>query len=103
MWSERQLHGHVTRPPGPCQCRHNYKLMKGLSLLGNADFFSIIAVPEILIGQYAMTQEQVSPAEQSNDADARADTRADTKAIIVMFVAALFMAVHYISGFNFDF
>ncbi len=46
-----------------------------------------------------MTEEQVSPSEQSNDAD----TRADTKAIIVMFVAALFMAVHYISGFNFDF
>jgi hypothetical protein len=73
--------------------------MKGLSLLGNADFFSIIVSPEISTGQYAMTDEQVSPSEQSNDAD----TRADTKAIIVMFVAALFMAVHYISGFNFDF
>lgn len=46
-----------------------------------------------------MTEEQASPTEQSDDAD----TTADTKAIIVMFIAAVLMAVHFISGFNFDF
>ena len=47
-----------------------------------------------------MSDEQVS---QPQDVDNTEDTRADTKAIIVMFVAAIFMAVHFISGFTFDF
>lgn len=103
MWREKQLDGHVTRPIGACQCRHTYKLMKGFSLLGKADFFTIIAAPLILTGPYVMTEEQASPIEQSAEQSDDADTTADTKAIIVMFIAATLMAVHFISGFNFDF
>ncbi len=47
-----------------------------------------------------MSDEQVS---QPQDVENTEDTRADTKAIIVMFVAATLMAVHFISGFTFDF
>ena len=51
-----------------------------------------------------MSDEQVSQSPETvQDAVNSEDTRADTKAIIVMFVAATFMAVHYISGFTFDF
>lgn len=35
--------------------------------------------------------------------EGQADSRADLKAILVMFGAAVLMAVHFISGFSFDF
>ncbi|MCR9258261.1 MAG: hypothetical protein NXH95_00940 [Pseudomonadaceae bacterium] len=47
-----------------------------------------------------MSDEQISESQTADNSD---DTRADTKAIIVIFVAAIFMAVHFISGFTFDF
>jgi len=47
-----------------------------------------------------MSDEKVSEPQNADNSD---DTRADTKAIIVMFVAAILMAVHFISGFTFDF
>jgi hypothetical protein len=51
-------------------------------------------------GRVDMSDEQVSEPQNTDNSD---DTRADTKAIIVMFVAAILMAVHFISGFTFDF
>ncbi|XOV81824.1 MAG: hypothetical protein ACFHXK_13210 [bacterium] len=47
-----------------------------------------------------MSDEQTSEPQHTDSHD---DTKADTKAIIIMFVAAIFMAVHFISGFTFDF
>jgi hypothetical protein len=68
--------------------------------LGNTEIFTIIAPPTKATGEADMSDEQVS---QPQDVENTEDTRADTKAIIVMFVAATFMAVHFISGFTFDF
>ena|GEM_PF-1257899 len=51
-------------------------------------------------GKTDMSDEKVSEPQNADNSD---DTRADTKAIIVMFVAAILMAVHFISGFTFDF
>ena len=69
-------------------------------VLGNVEIFTIIVPPTIATGIAEMSDEQVS---QAADADNSEDTRADTKAIIVMFIAATFMAVHFISVFTFDF
>ena len=43
--------------------------------------------------------------EQDNKttSEAELDTKADTKAILIVFVAAVLMAMHLISGFTFDF
>ena len=42
--------------------------------------------------------------EQSNDlSEEDLDSKADTKAILIMFVTAVFMAMHFVSGFTFDF
>jgi hypothetical protein len=68
--------------------------------LGNTEILTIIAPPKKATGVPDMSDEQVS---QPQNVENKEDTRADTKAIIVMFVAAIFMAVHFISGFTFDF
>lgn len=51
-----------------------------------------------------MTDSHETPVESeaATDASMSDDTRADVKAILVMFGAALLMAVHFISGFTFD-
>lgn len=35
--------------------------------------------------------------------DEQSDTTADVKAILVVFSAAVLFAIHYVSGFSFDF
>ncbi|MEM9623983.1 MAG: hypothetical protein AAF993_20250 [Pseudomonadota bacterium] len=35
--------------------------------------------------------------------EAQSDSRADTKAILIIFITAVVFAVHYVSGFSFDF
>ena len=39
----------------------------------------------------------------TNETEEQANAKADAKAILVMFCAAIAMAVHFISGFTFDF
>ena len=42
--------------------------------------------------------------EQTNDlSEEELDSKADAKAIIIVFVTAVLMAVHFVSGFTFDF
>ncbi len=49
-------------------------------------------------------QEDVAEVEdQPQSEDAGGDLKADVRAILVMFSAAVLMAVHFVSGFTFDF
>lgn len=41
--------------------------------------------------------------ESDNDQMEREDTAADTKVVIIVFVTAVVLAIHLISGFSFDF
>ena len=42
--------------------------------------------------------QQQQPSSQSNE-----DSKADAQVIVVIFVTALLMALHFVSGFTFDF
>lgn len=44
-----------------------------------------------------------SPQESELSAEEAADTAADTRAILIIFGTLVLMAVHFISGFTFDF
>ena len=46
-----------------------------------------------------MSEEQVSEV----DTQEEHDTKADMWAVVVMFCAAIAMAMHFVSGFTFDF
>ncbi|MEM7099767.1 MAG: hypothetical protein AAF541_15980 [Pseudomonadota bacterium] len=51
-------------------------------------------------------QEQSSGVEAGVESRAQerdADTAADVKAIVVLFFTAIVMAIHFVSGFTFDF
>ncbi len=50
-----------------------------------------------------MTDQTSSEYHQDSRSEADEDIKADVKAVIVMFCAAIGMAVLYISGFTFDF
>lgn len=46
------------------------------------------------------------PASENDDtrlSEEQADASADRKAILVIFVTAVLMALHFVSGFSFDF
>lgn len=45
----------------------------------------------------------MSAHDQSPEAEAQADRRADVKAILLIFVALVLGAVHFVSGWTFDF
>lgn len=47
-----------------------------------------------------MSDEQSKPVTESEE---DLDTRADTKVILIIFTTAVLMAVHFVSGFSFDF
>ena len=47
-----------------------------------------------------MSDEQSKPVTETEE---ELDSKADTKVILVVFVTAVLMAVHYASGFSFDF
>ena len=46
-----------------------------------------------------MSEQQASEVESPESQDAKADARA----VIIVFCAAIVMAVHFVSGFTFDF
>ena len=50
-----------------------------------------------------MQEEGEAVQEQTESEAASNDTRADVWAIIIMFTAAVAMAMHFVSGFTFDF
>ncbi|MEM1230992.1 MAG: hypothetical protein AAGI15_10675 [Pseudomonadota bacterium] len=43
------------------------------------------------------------PAIESDDPEATADSQADAKVIVIIFAAAVLFAVHFASGWSFDF
>jgi len=43
------------------------------------------------------------PQASQTDSQDNADSRADVRAMLVIFAAAVLMAVHFASGFTFDF
>ena len=47
-----------------------------------------------------MSDEQLKPVTESEE---ELDTKADTKVILIVFATAVLMAVHFASGFSFDF
>ncbi len=50
-----------------------------------------------------MTDQTDNNTQNPAGDEADNDARADRKAILVMFVTAVLMAVHFVSGFTFDF
>ncbi len=49
-----------------------------------------------------MQEEAETAQDQPETEAAGSDTKADVWAILVMFTAALLMAMHFVSGFTFD-
>ena len=41
--------------------------------------------------------------ESTGDAERADDTRADARVVITVFITAVLMALHFVSGFSFDF